>query len=616
MRTVSCAEPRRIGTQRARRAALFLLTVALVIGAAVGAVPPSAADDLPGAWPATCVAFNDLVEASLGRPENVGLYQRVYGEQAEHACQTDHRSDVQAAFAWATHSASDPEPVEPAPGGWPATCVALNDIVEASLGRPENVGLYQRAHGDQAEQACQTDHRADVQAAFHWALPPPKPEPEPTPYAPVVTRVFEQPSHECTTDDVDAPSVRLRSPLVSSFTLEATVQQQQNLSVVDFVMRLPQFNEFDSLVGTELAHAVPREYAPQKPWAQSRFERLTLTSYISSIVPSWSSVIFSWYKAQNELQSGGGHGTHPIYGSGILDPRIPYRLRLSYNNGNAALYVNEERQYFLDQGRSSEWLVKGLPYPWVVVEIGCRGLVTLSDIRIDGIVVNEHDVRDLLSESPSRSRPDPSSLAVLGRRPDFNCDSSNFRSLFDFPPVSSFIFEATLHNKSHFSDAVIRLVFPSVNTLSDVVGADLARKVPPEYAPRGNGPSLRYDSLEFVRGGKHTFSWYVTRLAHRQNDLERPSFEHSLISSETGTRFLDLRRPYKLRLSYENGHIVLYINGQLKHTEKGLPYPWMTLRLDCNDGEVTFSNIMIDGVGVDEQRVRDFLNQLAMTRGT
>ena len=44
---------------------------------------------------------------------------------------------------------------------WPTTCVELNDLIEASLGNDENVGIYQRVHGDQAESACRQDHRSD-----------------------------------------------------------------------------------------------------------------------------------------------------------------------------------------------------------------------------------------------------------------------------------------------------------------------------------------------------------------------------------------------------------------------------------------------------------------------
>ena len=44
---------------------------------------------------------------------------------------------------------------------WPTTCVELNDLIEASLGNDENVGIYQRVHGNQAESACRQDHGSD-----------------------------------------------------------------------------------------------------------------------------------------------------------------------------------------------------------------------------------------------------------------------------------------------------------------------------------------------------------------------------------------------------------------------------------------------------------------------
>ena len=74
----------------------------------------------------------------------------------------------------------------PALAQWPTTCVELNDIVEADLGNNHNVGIYQRVFGDRAEQACQNDHRTDVQNTFAWAIPTPAPAPaaQPTP-APV-----------------------------------------------------------------------------------------------------------------------------------------------------------------------------------------------------------------------------------------------------------------------------------------------------------------------------------------------------------------------------------------------------------------------------------------------
>ena len=49
----------------------------------------------------TCVDLNDIVEAHLGNYHNVGIYQQVFGLDAEAACQGDHRSDVLAVFWWA-----------------------------------------------------------------------------------------------------------------------------------------------------------------------------------------------------------------------------------------------------------------------------------------------------------------------------------------------------------------------------------------------------------------------------------------------------------------------------------------------------------------------------------
>ena len=289
-------------------------------------------------WPTTCVDLNDIVEQHLGRTNNVGIYQRVFGDQAEAACQGDHREDVRGVFGWAfdlaspaaqpavagsslplvddalyavvwrgrtaqvrrlvaaghnvntrdsdndplIHSAiwrnheeivriladaganvnaldSDGDPMihdaiwrvhtnvvqilvdagadvnaresngdplifEPifrgakdilrilidagadvtatdsrgrtplgyalsrygegsdfvriirealAAGpvlGWPTTCVDLNDIVENHLGNDQNVGIYQKVFGAQAEAGCQNDHREDVRGVFAWAF--------------------------------------------------------------------------------------------------------------------------------------------------------------------------------------------------------------------------------------------------------------------------------------------------------------------------------------------------------------------------------------------------------------------------------------------------------------
>lgn len=120
-------------------------------------------------WPTTCLDLNDIVERHLGNHGNVGIYQRVFGGNAEQGCQNDHRADVQAVFAWAFGGGQASAAVETP---WPNTCVELNDVVEAHLGNSNNVGIYQRVFGagHSAEGACQGDHRADVQSVFGWAF--------------------------------------------------------------------------------------------------------------------------------------------------------------------------------------------------------------------------------------------------------------------------------------------------------------------------------------------------------------------------------------------------------------------------------------------------------------
>ena len=92
--------------------------------------------DLPStAWPTTCVGLNDFVEAHLGNTGNVGIYQRAFGDgpAAESACRSDHRTDVQAVFAWAY----GPLVAQPThltlPGG---SLMALEDMAEIILEPP------------------------------------------------------------------------------------------------------------------------------------------------------------------------------------------------------------------------------------------------------------------------------------------------------------------------------------------------------------------------------------------------------------------------------------------------------------------------------------------------
>ena len=137
-----------------------VLIVALAAALALAFASPALAQ-----WPTACVDLNDIVEAHLGNQGNVGIYQRTFDTGAEAACQSDHRDDVRAVFAWAFDGESA-GPIAPTP--WPSTCVALNDIVEAHLGNTGNVQIYQRTFdsGPAAESACQSDHRADVRGLF------------------------------------------------------------------------------------------------------------------------------------------------------------------------------------------------------------------------------------------------------------------------------------------------------------------------------------------------------------------------------------------------------------------------------------------------------------------
>ena len=52
---------------------------------------------------------------------------------------------------------------------WPTNCVELNDVIEAGRGNHENVGIYERVHGDQAEAVCQSEHR---ESGFQFGVRP------------------------------------------------------------------------------------------------------------------------------------------------------------------------------------------------------------------------------------------------------------------------------------------------------------------------------------------------------------------------------------------------------------------------------------------------------------
>ena len=186
-----------------RRPVIAIVAAALVT--ALTAVGVSAQ------WPTSCVELNNVVETHLGNVDNIGIYQRTFGNGAEEACRNDHGDDVRSTFGWAIRAAgprgadgtSDPgadaeqacrydhradvrstfswavsarapsdahgtseSTFEADTSPWPKTCIELNDIVEAHLGNHENVGIYQRAFGDDAEGVC----RENISATSRWTV--------------------------------------------------------------------------------------------------------------------------------------------------------------------------------------------------------------------------------------------------------------------------------------------------------------------------------------------------------------------------------------------------------------------------------------------------------------
>ena len=96
------------------RTILFAAVVAGVLSIMAVAIAAAHEDHSTDDWPMTCVDLNDIVEEHLGNLHNVGIYQNTFGDQAEVACQNDHRNDVRGVFAWAFgDSSSAPTPSVP-----------------------------------------------------------------------------------------------------------------------------------------------------------------------------------------------------------------------------------------------------------------------------------------------------------------------------------------------------------------------------------------------------------------------------------------------------------------------------------------------------------------------
>ena len=115
----------------------FVLAITAALGAIVFVSASVAAQ-----WPTTCVELNDIVEAHLGNSNNVGIYQRVFGGQAEQACQNDHREDVRATFAWAIGSGNEPamQPA-PAPASSPQSHPDYERVRQVTLARGADEAL-------------------------------------------------------------------------------------------------------------------------------------------------------------------------------------------------------------------------------------------------------------------------------------------------------------------------------------------------------------------------------------------------------------------------------------------------------------------------------------------
>ncbi len=159
-----------LAISRPRRALLAILLAMAVVAATAASVGAQ--------WPTGCEELNDIVERHLGNDGNVGIYQLVFGDLAEDACQNDHLEDVRGVFAWVFDSLPTSESTADGTvadiGGWPTTCVELNDIVERNLENEDNVGIYQRVFLNEADAGCRSDHLEDVQTTFAWARPPNK----------------------------------------------------------------------------------------------------------------------------------------------------------------------------------------------------------------------------------------------------------------------------------------------------------------------------------------------------------------------------------------------------------------------------------------------------------
>ena len=118
-----------------RRFAILVLALLTALTVSISAAFAS--------WPTTCVELNDLAEAAAGNDQNVGIYQRTFGDGAEEACRRDHLDDVRAVFAWAIPEADTPP--EPAPATLETTEPASDPTQHPDYERVRQVALARGA---------------------------------------------------------------------------------------------------------------------------------------------------------------------------------------------------------------------------------------------------------------------------------------------------------------------------------------------------------------------------------------------------------------------------------------------------------------------------------------
>ena len=111
------------------RTILFAAVAAGLLSVMATAIAAAHVDHSTDEWPMTCVDLNDVVEEHLGNLHNVGIYQNTFGDQAEAACQNDHRDDVRGVFAWAFGASSATPAASPPTASLPLVDPALYSAV-------------------------------------------------------------------------------------------------------------------------------------------------------------------------------------------------------------------------------------------------------------------------------------------------------------------------------------------------------------------------------------------------------------------------------------------------------------------------------------------------------